>query len=268
MRIQDIADKTVEVITRYYQNDVQPFLDICHEDVLWIGPAEGQIIRTKQALADAFAAEKHDLHFVVNDMTVIPVSLGSTRVFEVLAMFTVDTFWPDGSANRVNQRISISWTMQDELPQIRMCHISNAIAYNVQDVIYPKNYNKTVVASTPGTLPLAGDVNAERLSFRGLGKSVFYLPWGHIVFAESAGNHALIHTMDQSFETMESLAVIGQKYARFFLRCHESYLVNPDYVQSICRFQITLANGKILHVPEKKYTLVKSQLALRTHHQE
>ncbi len=267
MKIQEIADKTVEVITLYYQNNVEPFLEMCHEDVLWIGPAEGQMIRTKQALVEAFKAEKHGLRFAVNDLTVVPVALGSTRVFEVLTMFTVDTFWPDGSQNRVLQRISVTWTMQDDKPCIRFCHISNAIAYNVQDVIYPKNYN-TVVETQTSKMPLAGDANAERLSFRGVGKSVFYLPWGHIVFAESAGNHALIHTMDQTIETVETLAAIGQKYARFFLRCHESYLVNPDYVQSICRFQITMANGKILHVPEKKYTQVKAQLALRAHHQE
>ncbi len=267
MRMQDVADKTVEIITRYYQNDIQPFLDLCHEDVLWIGPAEGQIIRTRQALVDAFRAEKQALRFAVSDMTVIPVPIGSTKVFNVVAMYTVDTFWPDGSTNRVHQRCGITWSVQGERPSIRLCHLSNAIAYDVQDVIYPVNYSKTFVQATASHLPLAGDMSAEKLSFRGVGKSVFYLNWGQIVYAESAGSHALIHMADQEIETVESLTVIGQKYARFFLRCHESYLVNPDYVQSIARFKITLTNGKVLHVPEKKYTMVKAQLAMRMHGQ-
>lgn len=267
MRMQEVADKTMEIITRYYQNDIQPFLDLCHEDVLWIGPAEGQVIRTKQALVAAFRAEKQTLRFAVSDMMVIPVPIGSTKVFNVMAMYTVDTFWPDGSTNRVHQRCGITWSIQADRPSIRLCHLSNAIAYDVQDVIYPTNYSKTFAQPAAAQPPLAGDMSTEKLSFRGLGKSMFYLNWGQIVYAESAGSHALIHAIDRELETVESLTLIGQKYARFFLRCHESYLVNPDYVQSIARFKITLINGKVLHVPEKKYTMVKEQLAMRMHRQ-
>ena len=40
-----------------------------NEDVLWIGPAVGQVIRTKKALVAAFAAEKHELRFAVHNLT-------------------------------------------------------------------------------------------------------------------------------------------------------------------------------------------------------
>ncbi|MDO4838122.1 MAG: nuclear transport factor 2 family protein [Clostridia bacterium] len=175
MRMQDVADQTMEIITRYYQNDIQPFLDLCHEDVLWIGPAEGQVIRTRQALLDAFRAEKQTLRFAVSDMTVVPVPIGSTKVFNVMAMYTVDTFWPDGSTNRVHQRCSITWSMQEDRPSIRLCHLSNAIAYDVQDVIYPTNYSKTFVQPA-ASQPPPGRGHECRKAFLPGGGQVHVLP--------------------------------------------------------------------------------------------
>ena len=65
MQIQELADYTAQILLEYYENKIQPFLDACDEDVLWIGPAVGQVIRTREALVAAFAAEKHELRFAV-----------------------------------------------------------------------------------------------------------------------------------------------------------------------------------------------------------
>lgn len=69
MQIQKLADYTAQILLDYYENRIQPFLDACDEDVLWIGPAVGQVIRTKEALVAAFAAEKHELRFAVHNLT-------------------------------------------------------------------------------------------------------------------------------------------------------------------------------------------------------
>ena len=69
MQIQELADYTAQILLEYYENKIQPFLDACDEDILWIGPAVGQVIRTKEALVAAFAAEKHELRFAVHNLT-------------------------------------------------------------------------------------------------------------------------------------------------------------------------------------------------------
>ena len=38
MNIQKIGDRTAELLNLYYNNEIEPFLNSCHEDVLWIGP--------------------------------------------------------------------------------------------------------------------------------------------------------------------------------------------------------------------------------------
>ena len=60
MNIQKIGDRTAELLNLYYNNEIEPFLNSCHEDVLWIGPADKQVIRGRKNLVDAFHAEKHE----------------------------------------------------------------------------------------------------------------------------------------------------------------------------------------------------------------
>ena len=50
MRSEDIAELSARVLLAYYDNDIEPFLDACHPNVLWIGPGEGQIIQTQETL--------------------------------------------------------------------------------------------------------------------------------------------------------------------------------------------------------------------------
>lgn len=99
MTISELAELTANLLLRYYDNDIQPFLDHCHEDVLWIGPAQGQMVQSKEALVEAFGRETHDLRFAVYNLTTYPMYI-STHCSEVLLTFVVDTFWPDGQMNR------------------------------------------------------------------------------------------------------------------------------------------------------------------------
>ena len=50
MNIQKIGDRTAELLNLYYNNDIEPFLNSCHEDVLWIGPADRQVIRHEEKI--------------------------------------------------------------------------------------------------------------------------------------------------------------------------------------------------------------------------
>lgn len=95
---------------------------------------------------------------------------------------------------------------------------------------------------------------------KGIDKSILYLNWSRVIYVESLGNHTVIHTLDQEFESTESLKTLEKRYGNLFLKCHESYMVNPAHVHSIRRFKMTVTGGRELPVPEKKYTAVKKTL--------
>ena len=253
MTINDIAKLSTELLTRYYDNDVQPFFDCCHDDVLWMGPAENQIIRTKKALVEAFEKEENQLRFAVYNLTAVPCHI-CPNCTEVLMTFTVDTFWPDGSANRVAQRITLTWDVRRDKALIRVCHISNPIAYDQRDAIYPVHFLESYPYMTLYKKP------SKKLSFSGINKSILYTSPEEILYMESVGNHTLIHMATQTFECAERLSAIDKRMKDTFVRCHASYLVNPSYVRSIERFALTMENDQKIPVPEKKYTTVKALL--------
>ena len=262
MRYQDIEQQAADVLLAYYANDIMPFLDACHDDVMWIGPAKGQYIHGKTDLIAAFATEHSSLRFDVQDLRVTHVPTGSPAVCDVAFRFQVDTIWPDGTVRRCDQRITV--TMVDCLrdPKILLCHISNAIDYDQRDTIYPEHYIETVeerVDRMRQVKPIA----EKRLTMRGLGHTTLYLDHKQISYIESSGRHAIVHTKAGTCESVETLATIAKRTGDVFVRCHVGYLVNPSYVHNISRFQIELEDGAVIPVPEKRFTAVRNELEAR-----
>lgn len=249
----DLSELSRHILLEYYDNNTKPFFDCLHKDVLWIGPAHGQIIRSKKLVLETFGNELHDLKFAVHNLSVTGISI-SKNCTEVLLTFLVDTFWSDGSCNRVEQRITLTWEIKKDEPLIRICHISNAIDYDNRDTIYPVHYIETHKQMT------LYKEKENKLSFKGLKGSTLYTSLSEILYMESNGVHTIIHTISQNFECNERLSVIAERMKESLVRSHSSYLVNPLHVISIERFFVTMRDGKKLPVPEKKYTKIKAEL--------
>ena len=247
MTTQALLQLSADILTRYYNNEIEPFLAACHPDILWLGPADTQIIRTRESLVEAFAEEHHDLRFEMHDLVSVPLTTPSSKVLEVLLFFDVDTIWPDNSLQRVKQRIQLSWVVEGGQPFIRVCHISNALEYDRRDVIYPVHYEEDRVH----VAVLSGEPRTPRIVLKGANKAMLYLRPEAIDYLETSGMHTYIHTQSGVRESTERLTAIDKRYPGLFLRCHESYLVNPDRVTEITRFRLTLATGTTLPSPKR-----------------
>ena len=223
MTTQALLQLSADIITRYYNNEIEPFLAACHPDVLWIGPANTQIIRTRETLIETFAEEHHNLRFEMHDLVTVPLMTPSSKVLEVLLFYDVDTIWPDNSMQRVKQRVQLSWVVEGGQPFIRVCHVSNALDYDDRDVIYPVHYGEDRVR----VAVLSGEDRAPRIVLKGANKAMLYLRPAYIDYLETSGMHTYIHTQNDIRESTERLTAIDKRYPGLFLRCHESYLVNP-----------------------------------------
>ena len=260
MRARDIADLSAKVLLAYYAGDARPFLDHCHEEVLWIGTAPGQVVRTREALRRVLAAEtSHSPRFAVHNLTATPLAAAGSASCEVMLTFLVDTLWPDESTGRVDQRIQLSWTGCRDEPRILVCHVSDALACDSRKVAYPNHYAAAHGSRAAGTTgaPL------ERICLRGSRHTAVYLDKDDVIYAESKGAHALVHTEADTFEAAEPLSAIARRYPGLFVRVHASYLVNPAFVRGVSRCKVTLEGGAEVPVPEKRYTAVRAELASR-----
>lgn len=207
MEYRVLETRSADILTKYYNNEINSFLNACHEDILWIGPAEKHVIRTRKALVDAFSQEEHKLEFVLSDLKVFSIGLTECSC-EVIMFFILDTIWPDSSVGRADQRMQFTWVSEN-----------------------------------------------------GVDRSLVFLDRSWIAYVESSGSHCVIYTIDGSFESVQSLKVFERRYRDMFVRCHENYLVNPEYVSRISRYRIELTYGKVIPISEKNYTAVKTKLS-------
>ena len=249
---------TNEIVQRYYQNDIQPFLDHVDEKVLWYGPAKGQFLSGKQAILDAWSGERHSLSFSLGNVCLDHISSHNSYC-EVMMSFPVTTHYPDGGSITMDQIIHITWCerkaadTKEKVPRMLVVHISDLYQKHKADKIYPVHLNEVY----NGRLPVAE--SGQRLYFRGMDSSDLYLLSNTIMWAESTtyGRHAILHTTDGDFQVSAPSSVLEKEHGDLLVRCHECHLVNPRYIVCIKRFHVTLSNGKVLPIPEKKYTAFK-----------
>lgn len=110
-------------------------------------------------------------------------------------------------------------------------------------------------------------VHDQRVRFRtitgtGVGEVTYFFNASMIIWVESAdeGRHAIVHTPEGSYRSMERLAHFEEAGGGMLVRIHVSHLVNPLHVRSVTRFSVTLDDGTVLPIPQKRYTKVKSEL--------
>ncbi len=92
-------------------------------------------------------------------------------------------------------------------------------------------------------------------------KGEITLPSGNIVYAEIYGHWIKVHTNNGDvFECYGSLNDFERQWENFdFVRCHKSYLVNCQYIYSICKKDLTLDNGERIYLSKHRIHAVKQK---------
>lgn len=265
MNKQKITALTVELILRYYDNDVAPFLAHMDDNALWYGPAERQVLCGKAAMVAAWEAEDNPLTFTVDNIKTTAVSAGSSFCI-VAVTFSVVTHYPNGNSLALDQRVVMTWRERTsaagqgkrvKIPRILCCDITNPHPQSAEDVIYPVHseqvFSNFIVDTSKG----------EHLYFHGMGSTEYYLRSSAVMWGDSCGKgmRCLLHLTDGStVEVAASVRDIVEAHPSIFLRCHASHFVNPGYVKGIRRFTVTMMGDAELPIPEKSYTAFKRAL--------
>ena len=264
MNQRAMAELSADLILRYYDNEYLPFLQHMDDDALWYGPAEGQFLRGRETMLRIWNQEAHDLTFTMGNLQTTVIS-SHPSFCDVMLSYTVVTHYPDGHDLSVLQRLLLTWcerTTKDETGnkvkthRILVCHIANLHGKSDEDMIYAKNLHPVYHGSK--ALPHRGDF----IHFHGPDQSEYYFLSDTISYIEGDSNkkHCIIHANTGDVTVQTSLRDIEQRWPKLFLRCHQSYLVNPNYVRAIRRFRVTLRGGVELPIPEKKYTDFKARM--------
>lgn len=211
------------------------------------------------------------LTFTMGDVGARSVSTG-TNGLEVLLEYYVHTHFPAGGVDEHHQRLHFSWGVRREggvmVPRVFMIHISN-LADDTGGS--PSGDGAVKVYATSPSDSRIDAVRSQsvfqRVRFRtvlskGVGETTYFFNAATILWVESAdeGRHAIVHTLEGSYRSMDRLAHFKEAGGGMLVRIHASHLVNPLYVRSVTRFSLTLTEGTVLPIPQKRYTRVKAEL--------
>lgn len=79
-----------------------------------------------------------------------------------------------------------------------------------------------------------------------------------IVMLENERHKCIIHLQDRYYHIYEKLDTLETMLKRYgFLRIHQSYLVNMQYIRSINNYVLTLQDGRQLSIPKARFQQVK-----------
>lgn len=88
------------------------------------------------------------------------------------------------------------------------------------------------------------------------------VPKDEIVFVESAGRKLLFHISQDVYSIYRKLDDAENELDDTdFLRIHQSYLVNMNFIERINSYRLYLRTGKVLSVPKARYPDVKKKYA-------
>lgn len=272
MKKQEIVQESIRIIAEYYDGNLQPYFDAIDDAVLWYGPRGGMVLQGKEAIVAAWEASEHDLRFSMGNIEAKTASTGSSNL-EVMLEYHVYTYFPNGSADQHHQRLHYSWGYHGRdaegkrIPKIFMIHISNvteeedsASTGNPQVRVYASSLSDSRVDAV--SLPDLSRVHFRTVYAKGENEVIYYFNAATVLWIESAdgGRHSIIHTLEGSCKSIEKLRSFEDRYPEVFLRAHASHLVNPLHVRTLRRFEVTMADGTALPVPQKKYTAFKREL--------
>ncbi|MCM1128153.1 MAG: LytTR family DNA-binding domain-containing protein [Lachnospiraceae bacterium] len=80
------------------------------------------------------------------------------------------------------------------------------------------------------------------------------LEQNQILYIESRGKKAAIHTSKEVIEIYAVMSELEKQLSEGFYRCHRGYLVNMEYITEYDNDSITLKNGDSVYLTKKKHS--------------
>lgn len=254
---------SISIIQAYCKKDLSWIPEYMDERTMFIGPRKGQFLSGGTELINAWLPNHPLADFSVTDISASSIMTGHTTC-EVVLHYDVTWHKNDKTDIIHPQILHISWFLSQiqergrkkNRYKVAVMHISNPMELDERDLVY----NTFGDIGTAGIAPLVPSVTTKTrntwIMIHGTGSVLNRYPSDSIIWIESAykGKKSTVHTRDQDIHCINRVTYFMEEYPDIFIQPSVSYIVNPLYIKKISRFQAELWNGKILRIPEKKYT--------------
>ena len=257
-----------DALENYYKYGTTDFVDAFEENIIFCTPYDNRTLVGKDEVIDYFTSGGKKLELSIDNLSTRLVPLKADAMV-VVADYYLFASYPDGKMIRFKQH-SIVALHKRKSPQGEyrwMCpliHISNYSekkqeAKNTVISQYEQDILKTLLRDRN---------TVKKIMFSGEGNSTHYIPEDSIRYIEGGkGVQCYIHTDNETIIATQLMKDVMKKLPSYFYRCHSSYIINLRRIKSIGNYKITLDNGEEIPVPAKKYSQVKTDIAVFMAHE-
>lgn len=259
--IDEVMRLTQECLTRYWQLDIDYIINLCDDDVVWIGALQSEFTMGKDAFIEDLTAVKKELKpcHLVSQEYVVAQNAGTACT--IAGRYLVTTDETVEYFLQAQQRCTFTWEMVEGDLKIKQLHVSNPIGE-----LKVKKGEKFV--NTIGEMAqryLMNHIHAledtRQLTVIDEKDVVHFLHNEDIVYAAAEGRNCRIYTVDGSeicgrLNMTEFQQICGKE----LVPVHRSYVINRNYISLIQRYEVVMLDGSKIPIPVKKYKEIKDCL--------
>jgi len=257
---------TQQVLARFWQLDCEYVLSLCTDDVMWIAPEQNRYMRGIEAVSADLLANRRELVPCHQSSAEYTVVQNCGRAISVVGRYLVTT--DDGAPFflQVQQRCQFIWELIDGELRIRSIYVSNPRGeLAVSDGESFVNALGTM-ASRYLEARIALKSDHRRIVFSDSQGTIRFIPYANIMCIAANGKHSVVHTVSGDFDAKMSISEMRAKLGAEFVTAHRSYLVNINYVAAVKPYEIEMADGQTVPVPQRRYTDIRDRI-MQAHEQ-
>lgn len=238
---EDVIEKTREVVSLLTSREYNSLSALLDKQFVWLGESRASYVQGIPAF----------LEHIQNKSCSFPVEICE----EEYSLLSHDrSLWVTygrfaDQSDPQNSKVHFSFVWKKKKDRLLLLMAS---------VFHIKGADEPSEVSERASLPLPRTEKDSLLVLRDASGSIRYLPTSEILYFEAKDKVCSVHTTQGSFTSRITLKELDSPP---FLRLHKSYLVNPAYLQKICRYQATLLNGSTLPIGKSWYMQVKTYLS-------
>lgn len=268
MNSRDIEALSVDVLTKYYQWDMNPFLEVLHPDAVLLFVGRNQLVEGREVVKSYFLDQtEKGIQYDLTSMTCQSYPIGKYSLCLIIQMDIV-TYYPDGEIRTVNQRMMVNWVhcnkveidgeMHFDKWMIKQMHVSLGMETEGSQVniahISESYLNETIEQVK----------KEKKFSIKDVDGCIHYIQENQIVRIQGQGVYICIYLNDREITAHKTLSEMEESLTGSFVRIHKSHIVNAWQVDSVKNCQAILKDGEVLPISRKEYSLVKKKLVEMT----
>ncbi len=256
---ENILEFTEYMCREYYHQNLQPILSVISKDISWIDP--GKIfLFGREAFERQFKAVQMHPMIDLDDIDFHLLPFGKDA-YIVIARYYAYTSAEAEYITAAMQRATFYYRMNKGRLELVHMHVSNEWQELIGDEVFPVHISTQTYQYVKKILAERLERRDEKkLSLKG-GTANFYIDPSKVLYIETVGAKSVIHLFDQNITVNYKIGVLEGMFPDYFYRAHRSYLINTEYSIAIERYYITMSNGQLIPIPEKRYNEVKKTLA-------